>query len=215
MIKEKQSAEELIASLSDELVKVKVMPHPLLRTLPWFLIATAYMVIVISIIGLRTDIDVKINDNGFVYELLHIFAISISAALCSSWLCVPDMRGRSKWIIAIPVALLAIFILEGINRFNIGIIHNINMSWHHCYGDALVFSAVPAFAILAISIKGNTTHPYLMSLMNSLSVGALGYAALRLTCSSDDIAHLSSMHIIPYLLFGIIIAALGRNIYRW
>jgi len=64
-------------------------------------------------------------------------------------------------------------------------------------------------------MKGSTTQPYLMILMNVIAVSGLGYIGLRITCASDDIGHICVFHILPYIALGAFIAMIGRRFYRW
>ncbi len=214
MIKEKQNSEELISSLSSDLTKLNVMNHPLKRALSVFLIAVIYMVIAVFMLGLRDDIGVKLQNNVFIFELLYFFVIALSAVICSSWLCVPDVRG-AKFMLAIPILLLSAWAMWGAFSFDIDVHKITDIKLHHCHVDSIILGTVPSFAILFFSTQGRTTSPYFMSFMNVMFVGALGYISLRLICLSDNADHICYIHVVPYLLLGIIMAALGRRIYRW
>ena len=95
----KQNAESLIISLSDDLSEVKAMPHPMHRVALWAVVAVLYTLLMVSLLAIRSDLSIKLQDPNYVFELTYILAISISAMLCSSWLCVPDMRGQ-KWMMS-------------------------------------------------------------------------------------------------------------------
>ncbi len=208
------NSEELISSLSSDLKKVDAMPHPLKRAITILLIAATYMAVAVFALGMRSDIEVKIHDNIFVFEMAYIFITALSAAICSSWLCVPDVRG-AKWILATPIVLLSFGVMWSFIHFDIDIHKITHIEMHHCHIKSIIFGTVPIFAILFFSVKGRTTHPYMMALMNIIFVGTLGYIALRVACSSDNAEHICYIHVMPYLLLGIAMAALGKHIYRW
>lgn len=209
-----QSTERLIASLSDDLSEVTVMHHPIRRFALWVVLAVLYSLATILFLEIRPDFSNKLHDPEYVFELTHIFMLSVSAALCSSWLCVPDMRGQ-KWMLAVPITLFVTFTLQIMLR-TIMETHEVPyIHLHHCMTDSIIFGVIPAFILLFLSIKGKTTHPYSMSSMNALAVGSLGYLGLRIVCMSDNIGHLYTFHLLPYLLFGIVMSMVGRRLYRW
>ncbi len=214
MSKAEQETEKLIETLSDDLVEVKVMPHPIKRVALWVVITFSYAAIILTFLSIRPDLSIKLNDPNFVFELIHILSISISAMACSSWLCVPDMRGQ-RWMLAVPTTLLLGFVIHILLR---SIMEDHNLPFlhvHHCITNSTVFGVIPALIIIALSIKGKTTHPYVMSFMNTMAVGGLGYLGMRVTCMSEDIGHLYAYHLSPYILFAIVISLVGRRIYRW
>lgn len=210
----KQNTDSLIASLSDDLAEVKPMSHPIRRVALWAVIAALYTVFIMALFVIRPDFSTKLQDANYVFELMHILAISISAMLCSSWLCVPDMRGQ-KWLLAVPTTLFVTFMIQIILRISMEIHDVPKLYLHHCVTDSVVFGVIPALLIVLLSIKGKTTHPFAMSFMNALAVGSLGYLGLRVVCMSDNIGHLYTYHLLPYILFGIVISIVGRRIYRW
>ena len=210
----KRCTETLINSLCGELDCVKVMKHPIHRVLPWAALALAYVIMSVLIFGFRYDFNTKILDSSYVFEIILVFFMSMSSAFCAIWLCIPDMRGQ-KWMIAVPFTLLlsfsALIGIESLLRtFDIP-----EIKLHICYIEAGVFGVIPAIAIFFLSVTGKTTHPYLLAFMNALAVGGLGYIGLRLTCSNDDMGHAFFYHILPYLVFGVIVALAGRKIYKW
>ncbi len=210
----KQDTSQLIESLSDDLTKIKPMAHPLKRAIPWVILTVIYIISVVYYLGIRGDFASKLHDPIYVFELSHALAISISAVICSLWLCVPDMR-EQKWMIAVPLSLFATFIVWVLLKSTLDMHKTFTLDWGHCHEDSILFGVVPALAILFISIKGRTTHPNLISLMSAISVGGLGYMGLRITCASDDIGHLCVYHILPYLLLGLLVTIFAKRIYRW
>ncbi len=210
----KQNTADLISSLSDDLTEVKVVAHPLKKLAIWMVLSVVYVVLSVMYLGARSDLSVKIQDPVYVFELFHVFTIAISAAVCSLWLCIPDMRGQ-KWMLSVPLSLFGAFFVWILLRTTMDLNKTFELHWGHCHTDSIIFGIIPAVAMLVFSMRGKTTHPNLIAFMSSLSVGALGYMALRVTCGSDDIGHLCSHHILPYFLFGIVIAVCAKRIYRW
>ncbi len=214
MSNENQNTDSLISSLSEELTEVKVLAHPLQRALPWIVFAVLYVSFAVAVLGVRGDIITKIAEPLFIFEILIVFTMSLAAALCSLWMCVPDMRGQ-KWIISVPITLFFVFLCHFglkmvMDNYAMPALH-----FHNCQREALIFGVIPAIAILYLSIRGNTVQPILLSFMNILAVGGIGYIALRISCASDNIGHLGMHHLLPYIIMGIIITLVGRKLYRW
>ncbi|MGH1404891.1 MAG: NrsF family protein [Alphaproteobacteria bacterium] len=214
MSKEEHDIDTLVDTLSNELSAVEPMPHPLMRVLPWFCGAVLYITFAILVLGFRPDFFDKVIQISYMAELTLLVFISMSAAFCSLWLTVPDMRG-AKWMLYIPVVAFSAFLVWHGIRMGMEEYVIPHMRFHPCHIEAFIFGVLPAIALLFLSSKGNTTHPILLSFMNILAVGSLGYTGLRITCVSDDIGHLFADHFLPYILLGIVVTFVGRRIYRW
>ena len=209
-----EKTNDLINNLTDELEPVKLLKSPIQRTIPWVAFAVLYTVFAIAVLGIRGDFSNKIHDAHYIFELSLVLLMSISAAACSIWMCIPDMRGQN-WLLSTSLTLFAVVVAWITSQAFMDIDHMPHMQWSHCFEEAAVFGLLPAVTIVFLSMKGKTTHPNLMVLMNAIAVGGLGYIGLRITCASDDIAHICMFHILPYILIGGIIGAIGRKIYRW
>ncbi|MBI1300462.1 MAG: DUF1109 family protein [Alphaproteobacteria bacterium] len=214
MASSEQTTESLIDSLSCDLKSVKKVCHPAKCVLPWCLYAVAYVAAVIYFLGFRRDIEEQLSNPVFLYEILQVFAISMSAAFCAVWLRVPDMRGQ-QWMLMIPITLFIsfvtwIFLKVVTEEFLMPTIH-----WHHCHQESLIIGVVPAIAIWFLSSRGATTRPYMTTFMNVLAVGGLGYIGLRISCGADNMGHISFFHLLPYVVIGIIAAALTKRIFKW
>ena len=125
------------------------------------------------------------------------------------------MRGQ-KWLIAPPLILFSVFTLEVVRHIFMD--EHVELPahlWNHCATGTVLFGVVPALAIFILSLKGKTTHLFLLPFMNTLAVGGIGYISLRIVCSTDDIGHDFLYHIAPYIIMGSIASITGRIIYRW
>ena len=211
-----QTTEDLIASLSNELTEVDVLPHPLKRAIPWAIFGVLYITLVLTILGVREDFDTKISDPGFVYELLHILALSISSGFASLWLRIPDIM-QQKWVVSVPLTLFFSYAAWAALYYSMSSYSDVHahFHWHFCHLHAVIFGLIPAASIWYLGKMGKTTHPILITIMNVLAVGGLGYLGLRVTCISDDLAHLFVTHTLPYLVLGAAACASAKWIYRW
>jgi len=209
-----KNTKDLIESLSADLEVIKPIAHPVFRVIPWVVFSVIYSVIIVKYLGMRSDIVPKMTDPYFLFEIVLVISMSLSAAIAAAWICVPDMRGQ-KWMIAVPFSLLFVFaMLIGIKA----IVESYTapgLFWHKCVTEATIFGVLPVLAIIVLTIRGKTTRPVMLSIMNVISVGGLAYAGLRLTCMSDNIGHVNTFHILPYLVFGLLISLIARRLYRW
>ena len=209
-----QDTDTLIDSLTEDLCPVKVLMHPLLRVLPWCVYAVLYVGLAIYFLGLRYDFEEVIYDPIFVFEMVLVLVMSLSAAVCSMWMCVPDMRGQ-QWLIAVPTTLFMTFLLLVGLKVGLDGVSMPKITWHHCHSDSMYIGFIPAATIWFLTMRGKTTCYVKTTFMNVLAVGGLGYLGLRLTCGADNMGHISFFHILPYLVLGIVAGLVARRIYRW
>ncbi len=208
------NTEKLIASLASDLEEVRCASHPLKKAMPWFVFAVFYVAFVVAVFGMRADFLDQIRNPTYVFEMLLVVLMSMSASLCSLWLCVPDMRGQ-KWMLAVPLSLFSVLVTWIVVRLTLSLDHMPEIVWHKCITEAIIFGLVPAVTLVLLASRGKTTQPKMMSFMNIIAIGGLGYIGLRLTCVSEDIGHILSFHFAPYIFIGALIALAGVKIFRW
>ncbi|MCB9991799.1 MAG: DUF1109 domain-containing protein [Rhodospirillales bacterium] len=204
----------LIDDLSADLSPVKRIFKPFLWVSPWFVVAMAYLGGVINFLGLRMDLSTKIHEMPFIFEMGLTGMIAVSAGYSAGWLAIPDMR-EQRWMLAVPTTFFAVFMLFILSAVITSGVHIESLSWHHCFSDALLMAVVPISTLMLLLKRGATTHPYWMSFMSVLSVGALGWASLRLTCPADHLGHTLLFHFLPFILCAVVLGSLARRIYRW
>lgn len=204
----------LIDSLASDLEEVRCARHPLKSALPWFVFAVIYITLAIVVLGIRDDFLLKIYDSSYVFEIGLILAMSASATFCSLFLCFPDMRGH-KWMLSVPFCLFLVLLFWIAVQLGLDVVNIPRFYWSGCINEAVIYGLIPAATLVLLASRGKTTHPKLMSFMNTIAIGGLGYLALRITCSVDEIGHIMVHHFLPYVLIGFIIAVAGIKIYRW
>jgi hypothetical protein len=214
MRKENNETQLLIDGLAGDLKPVKCMRHPLKRALFWVLFSGTYVVLVIHYLGLRPDFTVKLSDPAYLFEIFLAFTMSMSGVMSSHWLCVPDMRGQN-WMPVVSMTLFTVLVGWLLLQLSIEFELLEHMHFSHCMVDGTIFGLIPAASIVFMSMGGKTTHPMLMIFMNIIAASGIGYMGLRLTCGCDNTSHIVIHHIVPYILMGGVIAALGQKLYRW
>lgn len=206
--------DKLIDGLADDLKPMKRMGCAIRRALPYLIFSVIYLGALVHFVGIRGDIDEKITDTAFLLENTLMGLALISAAFCSSFLCVPDMRGQ-KWLIALPITSVSIFALWSIIRAWSEGLHMPHLHIDHCMGEGLFMASIPLSMVVFMMRTGATTQPRLSALMNVIYAGGLAYVGLRLTCSMDTVGHATVSHLIPYLIIGAILGLSARKLYKW
>lgn len=210
----KSPTDDLISNLMDDLEPVKTLQHPFKRGVLLVFSTLVYVAIVAYFLNFRPDLEGALSDKLFLFDVILMSAVFLSAAFAASWLCVPDLRGQS-WIIAVPLTLFAVFVtwagLEALTSDMV--IPHIHL--HHCVLDAGLIVSIPTALAVFFTMRGATTRPVLSAFMSMLSVGALGYVSLSFTCMSDALGHIAVYHIMPFLIGGGIIGAVAQRFYRW
>jgi hypothetical protein len=204
----------LIDGLCGDLCAVKPLAHPLLRILPWAFVSIVYASIVALVLGIRPDMANKMVDVAFLFEVGIMAFITVSAAIASAWLSVPDARGK-EWLPVIPLTLTGLFLFWSSIRFiteESGLPH---LHWSHCFQDGALIGMLPAAAIVFMMRKGATTRPHGMCFLNVLAVAGVAYITLRFTCVMDSVGHGGMIHIAPFILLAFAMGLLSRKIYKW
>ncbi|MCB1557277.1 MAG: DUF1109 family protein [Alphaproteobacteria bacterium] len=213
MARQTQDINAFIETLADHFDGAAPLPFPLWRVSPWIVGAVLYFAAALFWIGLRPDFAVAAQNPVFLFDLLLPFVLSVSAALCSAWLCIPDMRG-AIWMSAVPLGLLGAFCLWiGTRIFLEGFSPDLHA--HPCTYASLPVVALPVAALVFLMRRGAGTRPLTMATMNVLAVGGMGWIVLRLICANDSMGHLCLHHFLPYLLLGICAGGIARRLYRW
>ena len=207
--------DETIKKLTEDLEPVKPLKHPLVRLAPWAFVAIIYTFGIISWLGIRHDMPDKMDEKGYVFELAVALIASIAAAISALYASVPDMRGQ-KWILIIPLSLTGILGAwlgyrvgqEGISYWTFDI-------FHHCVIESLLLGLVPTAFLVAMVKRGASTQPILAVLSVILSTSLMSWAAMRITCSIDDMGHSCMTHIIPYIAVGALLGLFSQKLLKW
>lgn len=205
---------EVINNLTLDLQPVRVAIHPALKALLWLFIVVAYIYCVLQWMGVRSDVNERLADSQFLYEIITVGLIGFSAACASVWLSIPDLRGNG-WIVVVPIVLGVNFLLWLSLMGSDDLIALDHAHWNHCFEDGLFMAGIPALVIAVVSMRGNTTHPYKMAAMNTVAGASAATIGLRFSCSIDSIDHAVLYHVLPFVVLGTILGFFARKIYRW
>jgi hypothetical protein len=210
-----RDTEQFIDTLSENLQPVRGIWNPLWRTLIYFLCGLTYIGVSVALLGLRSDIISALNTHVFVFEIGLAMLIAFTAAMASMWMALPD-RGGWWHVHIVPLTLLGAFcfwvVVQPLGRESGAIGTHY---WAHCLLNSLIFIFIPLTIMLIINMRARTTTPLATCAINVLSISALGWCGLRLTCPIDTIGHGIIYHMLPYAGFAIIAAFAARRLFRW
>jgi hypothetical protein len=205
--------DDLIGKLCGELEPTK-RRCPYRNMTIWLVLSVAYIVGVIAYFGPKVDLTAHMTNAAFLFEMAMAVAILISSAVASSFLSFPDGVQRG-WTKNVALTLFGVFILwiftnaieEGmdISLFTLG----------SC-SKGLIVEALPFIALVIMTARGHSTQPYWLMAMNVFAVSALGWIALRLTCSMYDSMIYGFLHyLLPFAVLGAGIGFFARKIFKW
>lgn len=206
--------DNLIDKLTEELEPVKPMAKPLQRAFIWLFTGMLSVAIMGAIVKYRMDLSEKVQEPMFLGELSLIFLLSASAAYASAWLSLPDGGSKTKTIY-LPYSIVAIAVILLISEV---VEHGYvlkQFEFHHCIVDATLMGTIPLCLMIWMTKQGAPTKPVVAAITNMVAAGSIGYIGLRLTCGSDEIGHVCTYHIIPFVVVGLVIGLLARRLYRW
>ncbi|NQZ14177.1 MAG: DUF1109 family protein [Alphaproteobacteria bacterium] len=209
-----KNVDDLIGSLCDDLSPVGKVWCPYKHFTLWLSVSAIYFAVIFFFIGLRLDLMDQMHDPVFVFELVIGLALSLTGALCASFLSIPDMRGMS-WFKAVPSTILGTFIVWNVVK---ACIHGMDMphfEWVACINNGLFLEAFPLLFIIILSLRGKTTQPYWMTFMNVIAVAGVSWIGLRITCMMDDMGHAFMYHFLPVSVIGGLLILFGRRIFKW
>ncbi len=207
--------EQLIATLSKDAVLVKPAPHPFLLSLKWLAVAVAYLIVALTISGLRPDWLQQLHKPWFVIEVLVLAGIFISTALSAAILAFPDLHQQRRAAFA-PVWVFALFVIVII----FALLADeppapLPMHSFECTLSILLFSLLPCVAIFYAMRKLASTCPLLSGVVAALFAFSSGALWLRLHEQTDSVIHVIEWHYLPMLAIGLVGLWLGKCLLKW
>ncbi|MGB0718921.1 MAG: NrsF family protein [Bdellovibrionales bacterium] len=210
----KKSIDDLIGNLTQDLKPVKPMPCPVMRILPWIIATSVYVFILVYLTGVRHDAIAALGKPVFLFEIGLMAYIAISAAIASSFLSVPDMKGQ-QWVLTSSLTAFGVFMGWTVIRMFTEGFQTPQMHMDHCMGEGVFMAIIPVAALIFYMKRGCTTRPVMTAFMNVLAITGIGYIGLRFTCSMDVVEHATITHLLPYVVLGTLCGVLARRVYKW
>jgi hypothetical protein len=209
--------DELLRALAEECAPVRPLAHPGWRAFIWFTLSTAYVTVVVLVIGLRPDISAKLADWRFTAEVTAAFLTSMMAAAAAFCAGCP---GRPIWERFAPVPFLALWLAtlgEGCWRDwlafgTAGLAIQFDVK---CLPEILAISIPPAIAIFAMVRRGAPIAPTTTMSLAALAAAALAAAAMRLFHVEDSSISVLVWQFGSVMLLTALEAMFGRFYLRW
>jgi hypothetical protein len=207
--------DELITRLAQDTAALTPAPHPYRLSLGWMGGALAYLVVALSLSGVRPDLANKLHQPWFAAELAALSGIFIATSLSASLLSFPDMHQLRRLAFA-PVVTFAVFV--AVMFFAWQADHPpapLPVHSFQCTLSITLFSLLPAAWMIYAMRKFASTHNRLAGCCGLLFAFSTGAIWLRLHELNDSIMHVIEWHYLPMIVFGMIGLWLGRMLLKW
>ena len=203
--------DDLIDDLSEDAEAVKVAANPLHVSTMWMLAILLYVIMFLSMVGLREDISEVMGQPLFIFELLAIVATIIATSIAASMGAAPD-RARSRLATWAPLLPLSAFIIIlGMQLFqSIGMPHAHEIGKMDCAGWICMLSLLPAAGLFLLLSQGFCLNPRTSYAYAALAASMTAYLVLRLEEPYVSPMHLIVTHIIPMALLIVIAGFVAR-----
>lgn len=211
------SANQLIERLAADTTLVKPLRSPLLRTISWLLLSAPWVVAVVAIMGLRSDLGERVTDFRWMVEQIATFATALAAAMAAFCAGVP---GRPRWERFVPLLPLAIWL----GSLGDGCLQ----SWHSlgsagltlhtdwlCLPAIMMASFAPAIAMTVMILRGSAIAPMTTTALGALAAGGLAEFGLRLFHPEDASVMVLIWQVGTVFAMVTIAGLLGRTVLRW
>lgn len=213
----RKTTEELVQQLAASAPAVARLRPPHVRAATWLGISALYAGLVVTVMGLRPDISVKLADSGFVLEFAAALGTSVLAAMAAFCTGTP---GRPFWEKFAPLPALALWLASlgagcwqsWVQRGPVGLSLTPDLI---CFPSILSVAFVPGIAILVMIRRGAPIAPNTTMMLAALASAALGAAALRLFHMQDASVMVLVWQLGTVAVLTLAAAAFGTRVLRW
>lgn len=206
--------DNLLDKLEEDLEPVKPMASPVMRAVLSVGVAFLSVILIGAFVGFRMDLADKVYEFSFISEMIFIFAMACAGGYASALLALPDGDMNKHAVFAPYMAVIMALFILGQETYEHGF-HLSHFEFHHCVMDAMIMGTVPVFMMIWMMKQGTPTRPFLAASVNAIAAGSIGYIGLRLTCASDELGHVCTYHIFPFVFVGLVLGLVARRLYRW
>ncbi|MBI3676980.1 MAG: DUF1109 family protein [Proteobacteria bacterium] len=209
--------DELVKRLAADVVPVRRLRSPFLRTAVWFGLSWPWVAAIVFIMGLRPDLGERLMDGRWLIEQGAALATAMMAAMAAFCAGVP---GRPRWEHYMPLLPLAVWLGvlgEGCVQtwFSLGSAGLVLRPDWQCLPGIAMVGFGPAVAMAVMILRGSAIAPMTTTALGALAAGGLAQVGLRLFHPVD-----ASLMVLVWqtgTVFGLVLLAglLGRQILRW
>ena len=205
---------ETIDSLCGNLKPVKcVSPH--WRSALWIVIAVSYTAAVAAMVGFRPQLEDKMLDQNFIFEIGLALATGLTAILATFWLMLPDSR-RYDIFLSIPSTLFAVQLFWMLDRLMVEGLGMMPFYWFtNCWIDTALMAGIPAAVVVFLIRKGASVRPGLLVLNALLAVSSFSWIGIRFTCPFDSVGKAYLINFAPFMMMGLVIGFCAKRLLKW
>jgi hypothetical protein len=207
--------EQLVASLGKDAQAVKPAPRPGLLGLKWIGVAAVYLIVSLTISGLRPDWARQLHKPWFVAEIVLLLGILVSTGFSAAILSFPDLHQQRRTAFS-PVGIFALF--APVMLFS-WLADNppspLPVHSFECTISILLFSLLPSAGIFYAMRQFASTHLHLSGIVAVLFAFSTGALWLRLHEQTDSIIHLIEWHYLPMIAAVALGWWLGNRVLKW
>lgn len=209
--------ENLIKQLADQTQPVKRLPHPLPRTVVWFMAAMFYGAIVAFVMGLRADLPQRFGETRFVIEVAGALLTSMMAAAAAFCAGCP---GRPLWERFAPLPFLALWLgslgqgcwQDWMQFGEAGLRVTPDLV---CLPIIAAISVLPGAIMFVMIRAGAPIAPVSTAALGTLAVAALSATVLRLTHLPDASIMVLLWQVGSVAILTLVGALLGHKMLPW
>lgn len=209
--------EHLINQLAGQAGPVRRLPHPLPRTMIWFMAAIVYGAVVAFVMGIRPDLPQRLGETRFNVEIAGALLTSMMAAAGAFCAGCP---GRPLWERFAPLPFLALWLgslgqgcwQDWIQFGEAGLRITADVV---CLPIIASISILPGAFMLFMLRAGAPMAPIATTALGALAVAALSAVVLRLTHLPDASIMVLVWQAGSVALLTFLAALLGRKILPW
>ncbi len=220
MSKEKKNInDDLIQTLSEDLVPVKPLRAHYIRSLLFLLVGYSVIFCGISFFGFRSDIHMIWENYSLLAQLSVLMAAGLLSTFATFKLTLPcEKICKSTWIMIILSIILIssvmVFCAMGGSIEDFTPVYSKEMIIERVQRIGLI-AVIPTILMVVMIRRGRPVHSSLIGLTSFMAITALSVTGCRLSCPIDSLYGNLLWHYIPIAIISIIGLVIGRYIYRW
>lgn len=210
--------EDLITSLAaDSGTPTRRLRPPIVRLAVWIAVSLPWIALVVAVMGLRSDLAVKLQEQGWIVEQGAALAVALTAAMAAFCAGVP---GRPMWERAAP----ALPLLVWLGTLGVGCLKQIlsagpqslgfQTDWA-CLPGIVMIGLGPGVAMALMLRRGAPVAPVLSVGLGGLAASALADFGLRLSHPQDASLMVIVWQVGTVALLTAFSAMLGRRLVQW
>ncbi len=201
--------EDFISKLTEDVSPVKRLPSLLKRSANWVLFTFVTLVAGITVVGIRSDIEVAFYNQYFFFQFLLLVALAIGSAISALSINTPGEIRKSVYLI--PCATLMVWgftlIVSAVTAKTTNT--QLDMS---CFVDITLLGMLPGVFLFYMLRKGFPLKIGLSSILGALSVAAVGALGTHFICPNDEAFHVLLTHFVPVVFLSFVGFGIGRKI---